>query len=105
MRALGGVVLLAMLQGCAHTAVRTERPTAVLRVHCNVPVAAVYVDETLVGHAAELGRAGAPVVAGRHRVECRSDGFYSVYREITVAPGQSTLEIFLHPVPEGEPGE
>jgi hypothetical protein len=106
MKPLFAIALFGCVPACAHPATRDAHRAATLRVHCNVPVAAVYVDEVLTGTAAEVEKEGAPIPSGRHRVECRGEGFYSVYREIQAAPGQTaTLDVFLHRVPEGESSE
>jgi hypothetical protein len=75
-------VLWLGLAACAHAP--SARAVA-FRVEANVPDATVWIDDVLVGRAAEWtasGQAVRHIRDGFHRVEVRAPGYYSVYREI-----------------------
>lgn len=72
---------------------------------CGAPGAMLYVDDRLWGSARELAARGLRLEAGKHRIELRGDGFFSVEREIVLNPGERmTLSVELHPVPPGVAG-
>jgi hypothetical protein len=113
------VLLLVALTGCGTTASQQRKPDATLdidvrcaegdgptrkAVPCNgVAEARVYVDDQLVGRAVELEGHALPLRAGSHRVEVRSDGWLTAYRDATVAHGgRAHVEVPLRRVPDGE---
>jgi hypothetical protein len=112
-------LVLIALAGCGTTAPQQRKPDASLQidVRCaegdgsnrkvvacpGVAEARVYVDDQLIGRAAELEGHPVAVRAGSHRVEVRSDGWLTAYRDATVAHGgRTTVEVPLRRVPEGE---
>jgi hypothetical protein len=54
------------------------------------PFAAIIIDGTYIGDAGNFGPTARPVtvMAGRHRVEIRADGFQPVVFDLDVLPGQ-----------------
>jgi hypothetical protein len=106
-----GVGLFGVVVGvasCAHggPAAPTPKADAALTIDCSVDDARVYVDDRLLGRAAELRGRALPVPSGHHRVEVRGDGYFTAYRDATVArDGKGWLEVPLQKVPEGESGE
>jgi len=77
-----------LLAGCA--SLRSEGSVA-FRVECNVPEAAVLLDDVFMGRASEWGKPGRFVRPGFYRVEIRHPNYYSHFEEITVADGGSAL--------------
>jgi hypothetical protein len=76
-----------------------RRPTASFAVRCNVPEAAVLVDDVLVGRASEWAPPGRPIRPGFHRVELRHPGYFSHYSEVDLPTGgQATVSAELHPL-------
>jgi hypothetical protein len=96
MRTIAAVVLsLCLLAGCA-----TAPPTATIpfQIECNVPDAALFVDDALVGRAGEWSKPGKFLRAGFYRIEIRHPKFYSHFEEFTVADGGSAVvKAQLHP--------
>jgi hypothetical protein len=98
-------LLLLLLCGCAGPNASLRKTDAVLVVECEVPSAAVYVDESFAGRAAEIGRTGLQVAHGKLRVEVRADGYYPAYRDVDVKSGErARVQIPLRAIPEGESG-
>lgn len=82
--------------GCA--TLRSEG-VATLRVHCNVPEAAVLLDDAMVGDARELAQSGKSIRPGFYRVEIRHPNYYSYFGEITVDEGgAAVIKAELHPL-------
>ena len=90
------VVMVLIGIGCA-----TMKPEAMatLTIDCNVPEAAVLLDDAVVGRAAELKKSGKSVHPGFYRVELRHPGYYSYFTEITVPEGgAAAVRAELHPL-------
>lgn len=93
---VGLVGLFGLAPGCA-----TMRPesAAMLHVECNVPDAAVLLDDVLIGRASDLKKADKAISPGFYRVELRHPGYYSYFTEITVAEdGAAAVKADLHPL-------
>lgn len=89
------VVALGLCLGCA-----TMKPEApgTLTVDCNVPEAAVLLDDQVVGRAIDLKKSGKSLQPGFYRVELQHPGYYSYYTEIRVPEGgATTVKAELHP--------
>jgi hypothetical protein len=98
-------LFFALLVGCAGPSANVRKTDAVLLVECEVPSAAVYVDESFAGRAAEMGKSGLKVVHGTLRVEVRADGYFPAYKDVEVKEGErARVQIQLRAVPEGEAG-
>ena len=97
MKALAiSVVAILLSFGCA--TMKTEG-AASLHFECNVPDAAVLLDDALVGRAAELVKHDKIIRAGFYRVEIRHPGYHSYFTEITVAEGGvAAVKAELHPL-------
>jgi hypothetical protein len=97
MKALAVVVVVFILSaGCA-----TMKPegAATLHVECNVPEAAVLLDDAMIGRVSELARENKFIRPGFYRVEIRCPGYYSYFTEITVADGgMAPVKAELHPL-------
>jgi protein-S-isoprenylcysteine O-methyltransferase Ste14 len=97
MRALC-VVILGLLP-CIGCATMHAEESAALRVQCNVPEAAVLLDDGVVGRAAELAKKDKVVRAGFYRVEVRHPSYYPYFTEINVPEGgTATVKAELHPL-------
>jgi hypothetical protein len=84
-RALIGAAALSLLgAGCAHT---LEPGEVGVRVECNIPDASVYIDDLMVGNAAEWKKEGHQIRSGFHRIEIRAPGYYSFFQEIELPAG------------------
>lgn len=57
---------------------------AIVYVTCDVPDAAVWVNDRLVGLVRDVG-GGIALSAGTHRIELRHDRYHTTYLELTVA--------------------
>ena len=77
-------VLWLALAGCAHT---LEPGQVGVRVDCNVADATVYIDDLMVGRAADWKSEGHSVRSGFHRIEIRAPGYYSFFQEVDLPPG------------------
>jgi hypothetical protein len=90
------VVLFGFCLGCA--TMRAEE-AGVLTIECNVPDAAVLLDDNLVGRAGELQHNAKTLRPGFYRVELRHPGYYSHFTEINVPEGGATaVKAELHPL-------
>lgn len=97
MRALS-VVILGLLP-CLGCASMHAEERATVRVQCNVPEAAVLLDDDVVGRAAELAKKDKVVRAGFYRVEIRHPSYYPYFTEINVPEGGvATVKAELHPL-------
>jgi len=84
--------------GCA--SLRSEG-SAVFRVECNVPEAAVLLDDVPMGRVSQWVKPDRFIRPGFYRVEIRHPSYYSHFEEITVANGGSALvKAELHPLLE-----
>ena len=89
-------VVLLLSFGCA--TMRSEG-AATLHLDCNVPDAAVLLDDALVGRVADLAKSDKVIRAGFYRVEIRHPGYHSYFTEITVAEGGvAAVKAELHPL-------
>jgi hypothetical protein len=90
------VVVILLSLGCA---TMKSEGAASLHLDCNVPDAAVLLDDALVGRAADLGKNDKVIRAGFYRVEIRHPGYHSYFTEITVAEGGvAAVKADLHPL-------
>ena len=62
-----------------------------LRVECNVPDATIWVDDVLVGTAANWKADGKYIRSGFHRLEIRHPAHYSHFQEIDLPSGGKTI--------------
>ena len=89
------VVVILLSLGCA---TMKSEGAATLHLDCNVPDAAVLLDDALVGRAADLSKTDKVIRAGFYRVEIRHPGYFSYFTEITVAEGGvAAVKAELHP--------
>jgi hypothetical protein len=89
---------LALAPGCATT---IPRNAVAFRVDSNVADATVWVDDVLVGSAADWGKDGKHIRAGFHRIEIRHPGYYSFFQEVELPEGShATVNAQLRPVIE-----
>jgi hypothetical protein len=94
------VILFAVywFAGCA--SLKSEG-SAAFRVECNVPDAAVLLDDVPMGRASQWAKPDRFIRPGFYRVEIRHPRYYSHFDEITVADGGSALvSAELHPLLE-----
>ena len=90
------VVVILLSLGCA---TMKSEGAATLHLDCNVPDAAVLLDDALVGRAADLSKNDKAIRAGFYRVEIRHPGYHSFFTEITVAEGGvASVKADLHPL-------
>jgi hypothetical protein len=96
MKALAAFGLfVGLVVGCA---TMQSEDFGTLRVDCNVPEAAVLLDDQLVGRAADLHKQAKTLRPGFYRVEIQSPGYYSYFTEIDVPEGgQAAVKADLHP--------
>jgi hypothetical protein len=85
-------LLMAIGCGAPQAARRQAGRSALLLVDCSVPGARIYVDETFVGLARELGVRPVELAAGARRLEVRAEGYFTVYRDLELAPGEQHRE-------------
>jgi len=97
MKALAiSVVVILMSFSCA---TMKSEGAATLHVDCNVPDAAVLLDDALVGRVAELTKKDKVIRAGFYRVEIRHPQYHSYFTEITaVEGGVAAVKADLHPL-------
>jgi hypothetical protein len=89
------LAIAVFLCGCA----TMSHPGASFAVQCNVPDAAVLVDDVMVGLVSEWSPPGRPIRPGRHRVEVRHPGYFSYYAEVQVSEGHpAQVAAPLHPL-------
>ena len=94
------LVIFAVLAFAACASLKSEG-SAVFRVECNVPEAAVLLDDVSMGRASQWARPDRFIRPGFYRVEIRHPSYYSHFEEITVADGGSVLvKADLHPLLE-----
>src|SRR5450759_4073560 len=93
------VVFVAVLGFCIGCATMKPEASGSLRVDCNVPEAAVLLDNDLAGRAGELKKQPKSVRPGFYRVEIRHPGYYTYFAEINVAEGgAAAVKAELHPL-------
>jgi hypothetical protein len=86
-RAACGLLLLALVS-CAHTG---SNSAIAFRVDCNVPDATVWIDDVLVGKAADFKKDGRQIKPGFHRVEVRHPNYYSFFQEVELPTGSKVV--------------
>jgi protein-S-isoprenylcysteine O-methyltransferase Ste14 len=90
------VIVMLLFLGCA---TMKSEGAATLHVECNVPDAAVLLDDALAGRVSELAKKDKVIRAGFYRVEIRHPGYHSYFTEITVAEGGvAAVKAELHPL-------
>jgi hypothetical protein len=90
------VVVILLSIGCA---TMKSEGAATLHVECNVPDAAVLLDDALAGRVADLAKKDKVIRAGFYRVEIRHPGYHSYFTEVTVAEGGvAAVKAELHPL-------
>jgi len=85
---IAAAMSLALVGGCATT---IPRGAVAFRVDANVPDATVWVDDVLVGRAADWNKDGKHIRAGFHRIEIRHPGYYSFFQEVELPEGAHTI--------------
>jgi hypothetical protein len=96
MKALFVVFCLATALGCATL---HSEGSAMLRVECNVPDAAVLLDDAVWARVADVAKKEKPVGPGFYRVEIRHPGYYSYFGELTVGEDDAAVvKAVLHPL-------
>jgi hypothetical protein len=97
MKALAiSVVMILLSIGCA---TMKSEGAATLHLDCNVPDAAVLLDDALVGRVADIMRKDKVIHAGFYRVEIRHPGYHSYFTEVNVAEGGvAAVKAELHPL-------
>jgi hypothetical protein len=99
LRVLAVVCAMLMLALAPLACATMTRPGGSLQIQCNVPDAAVFVDDVLVGRAAEWAPPGKALRPGFHRVEVRHPSYFSHYAEVELADGGGALvKADLHPL-------
>ena len=90
------VIVMLLSLGCA---TMKSEGAATLHVECNIPDAAVLLDDALAGRVSELAKNDKVIRAGFYRVEIRHPGYHSYFTEITVAEGGvAAVKAELHPL-------
>ena len=90
------IVVVLLSFGCA---TMKSEGAATLHVECNVPDAAVLLDDALAGRVSDLEKNDKVIRAGFYRVEIRHPGYHSYFTEITVAEGGvAAVKAELHPL-------
>jgi hypothetical protein len=98
MKALTVVAILGLVFGFGCATLHSEG-SATLRIACNVPEAAVLLDDAVVGRAAELAKQDKVVRPGFYRIEIRHPSYYPYFAEINVAEGgTAAIKAELHPL-------
>lgn len=81
-------LMLLALVSCAHG---LTAGAIGFRVDCNVPDATVWIDDVLVGKAADFNKEGREIKAGFHRVEIRHPNYYSFFQEVELPSGSKVV--------------
>jgi hypothetical protein len=90
------LLVVSLLAGCA--SLKSEGSVS-FRVECNVPDAAVLLDDVPMGRVSQWAKPDRFIRPGFYRVEIRHPNYYSHFEEITVAEGGSALvKAQLHPL-------
>lgn len=72
---------------------------ATLKIECNVPEAAVILDDVMLGRVSEFSKGDRFIRPGFYRVEIRHPNHYTYFAEFEVANGGlASLKAVLHPV-------
>ena len=97
MRALS--FFAAFIAFCVGCASMDPEAAGTLKLDCNVPEAAVLLDDEIVGRAGEIAKTGKTLRPGFYRVEIRHPGYYPFFAEINVPEaGGTALKAELHPL-------
>lgn len=92
-RALLVPALTAMACGATQSARRpASAPAAFLLLECTMPGARVYVDDVFVGLARQLDARPLELAPGARRLEVRADGYFTIYRDLALLPGERHYE-------------
>jgi hypothetical protein len=92
-------LLVAVAGFCLGCATMKVEEAGVFTVECNVPEAAVLLDDNVVGRAGELRHNAKTLRPGFYRVELRHPGYYSYFAEINIPEGGATaVKAELHPL-------
>jgi len=71
--------------------------SATLRLECNVPDAAVIMDDVMMGRVSELNKVERHIRPGFYRVELRHPDYYTYYTEFQVEnDGVAVVKVELH---------
>jgi hypothetical protein len=98
MKALTVVAILGLFLNIGCATLHSEG-SATLHVQCNVPEAAVLLDDAVVARAGELAKHDKLIRPGFYRVEISHPSYYPYFTEITVAEdGTATIKAELHPL-------
>jgi hypothetical protein len=97
-RWLSVVLVGALGVSCAPVQKPGIRP-AELRTRVLPATATVQVDERYVGAARRLDKSPAKLAPGKHRVTVEAAGFFPHDVELELAPGVTTLDLKLRPIP------
>ena len=90
------VAIVGFCIGCA--TMRFEE-SGVLTVECNVPEAAVLLDDDLLGRAGELQKTAKSLRPGFYRIEIRQPGYYPYFAEVDIPEGgAAAVKAELHPL-------
>ena len=98
MKALTVVAILGFVLNLGCATLHSEG-SSTLHVLCNVPEAAVLLDDAVVGRVAEFAKQDKSIRAGFYRVEIRHPSYYPYYVEITAPEGgTAAVKAELHPL-------
>jgi hypothetical protein len=97
-RALISGSLCLLMLGCASVPRPRQRP-AELKTIVEPNTASVQIDEKFAGAARVLAVRPAKVPPGKHRVTVEAPGYFPHDAEVELAPGVTTVELKLRPVP------
>jgi hypothetical protein len=90
--------LLVVLPACGATT-PTAAPSAEVRFVVEPDTARVYTDGHFVGAARVLAARGESFRAGPRQFTITADGYFPHDLEVDLAPGTTTIEVSLRPVP------
>ncbi len=97
------VLAMVGLASCASAPTTKKTPAGSLKLDVEPAEALVYLNDSLIGRAADLKRAIIPVSSAEARVQVSADGYFSEYRLIQVGPAElAVAQVKLHRVPAGE---
>ncbi|MCK5796951.1 MAG: PEGA domain-containing protein [Deltaproteobacteria bacterium] len=76
------------------------RPSGGLVILCKPKSAQIFVDDRYQGTVGAVAGRSLPLAVGVHRIELRKDGYFGVYREVTVVRGvRQTISVILRKEP------
>jgi hypothetical protein len=98
MKALTVVAILGLVSSLGCATLHSEG-SGTVRVQCNVPEAAVLLDDAVAGRVAEFAKQDKAIRAGFYRVEIRHPSYYPYFTEINVPEGgTAAIKAELHPL-------